>query len=285
MGNFLSYIVWNADPVLIDSFVTVRWYGLMFAIGFWIGFNIVAKMYKHEGAPEKWMGILLIWVAAGTIIGARLGHVFFYAWDYYSEHPWKILATWEGGLASHGGAIGVIVAVILYSIFTTKRSPLWTFDKLVVAIALVGALIRIGNLMNSEIFGYPTTLPWGFMFVRSAEWHALYEGKACHPTQLYEAFCYLALFGLLMWMYWRKNAQCRPGLIFGTFLVGIFLPRFFIEFIKNDQADFEAGMLLNMGQLLSIPFVLVGLFFIIRAFMRPKVTMKFPDRFADEESK
>lgn len=285
MGNFLSYIVWNADPVLIDSFVTVRWYGLMFAIGFWIGFNIVAKMYKHEGAPEKWMGILLIWVAAGTIVGARLGHVFFYAWDYYSEHPWKILATWEGGLASHGGAIGVIVAVILYSIFTTKRSPLWTFDKLVVAIALVGALIRIGNLMNSEIFGYPTTLPWGFMFVRSAEWHALYEGQACHPTQLYEAFCYLALFGLLMWMYWRKNAQCRPGLIFGTFLVGIFLPRFFIEFIKNDQADFEAGMLLNMGQLLSIPFVLVGLFFIIRAFMRPKVTMKFPDRFADEESK
>lgn len=285
MGNFLSYIVWNADPVLIDSFVTVRWYGLMFAIGFWIGFNIVAKMYKHEGAPEKWMGILLIWVAVGTIIGARLGHVFFYAWDYYSEHPWKILATWEGGLASHGGAIGVIVAVILYSIFTTKRSPLWTFDKLVVAIALVGALIRIGNLMNSEIFGYPTTLPWGFMFVRSAEWHALYEGQACHPTQLYEAFCYLALFGLLMWMYWRKNAQCRPGLIFGTFLVGIFLPRFFIEFIKNDQADFEAGMLLNMGQLLSIPFVLVGLFFIIRAFMRPKVTMNFPDRFADEESK
>lgn len=285
MGNFLSYIVWNADPVLIDSFVTVRWYGLMFAIGFWIGFNIVAKMYKHEGAPEKWMGLLLIWVAAGTIIGARLGHVFFYAWDYYSEHPWKILATWEGGLASHGGAIGVIVAVILYSIFTTKRSPLWTFDKLVVAIALVGALIRIGNLMNSEIFGYPTTLPWGFMFVRSAEWHALYEGQACHPTQLYEAFCYLALFGLLMWMYWRKNAQCRPGLIFGTFLVGIFLPRFFIEFIKNDQADFEAGMLLNMGQLLSIPFVLVGLFFIIRAFMRPKVTMKFPDRFADENEK
>lgn len=283
MGNFLSYIVWNADPVLIDSFVTVRWYGLMFAIGFWIGFNIVAKMYKHEGAPEKWMGLLLIWVAAGTIIGARLGHVFFYAWDYYSEHPWKILATWEGGLASHGGAIGVIVAVILYSIFTTKRSPLWTFDKLVVAIALVGALIRIGNLMNSEIFGYPTTLPWGFMFVRSAEWHALYEGQACHPTQLYEAFCYLALFGLLMWMYWRKNAQCRPGLIFGTFLVGIFLPRFFIEFIKNDQADFEAGMLLNMGQLLSIPFVLVGVFFIIRAFMRPRITMKFPDKFADEK--
>ena len=170
----LNYIVWDANPVLIDSFVTIRWYGLMFAIGFWIGFNIVAKMFKHEGAPERWMGLLLIWVGVGTVVGARLGHVFFYAWDYYSEHPWKILATWEGGLASHGGAIGVIIAVIMFSIFTTKRSPLWTFDRLVPAIALVGAMIRFGNLMNSEIYGHATTLPWGFMFVRSAEWHQMY---------------------------------------------------------------------------------------------------------------
>ena len=219
----LNYIIWDANPVIIDSFVTVRWYGLMFAIGFRIGFNIVAKMFKHEGAPEKWMGILLIWVGLGTVVGARLGHVFFYAWDYYSQHPWKILATWEGGLASHGGAIGIIIAVILFSIFTTKRNPLWTFDRLVPAIALVGALIRFGNLMNSEIFGHETDLPWGFMFVRSAEWHAMYEGVACHPTQIYEALCYLALFGLLMWMYWKRNAEARPGLIFGTFLVGVFL--------------------------------------------------------------
>ena len=277
----LSYIVWDANPVLIDSFVTIRWYGLMFAIGFWIGFNIVAKMFKHEGAPERWLGILLIWVGAGTVIGARLGHVFFYAWDYYSQHPWKILATWEGGLASHGGAIGVIIAVILFSVFTTKRNPLWTFDRLVPAIALVGALIRIGNLMNSEIFGHETTLPWGFMFVRSSEWHALYEGVACHPTQIYEALCYAALFGLLMWMYWKKNAEERPGLIFGTFLVGIFLPRFFIEFIKNDQEAFEATMTLNMGQCLSIPFVLLGVGLIIYAMSRPKVPLTFPNRFSD----
>ena len=279
----LSYITWNVNPVLIDSFVTVRWYGLMFAIGFWIGFNIVAKMFKHEGAPERWLGILLIWVGAGTVIGARLGHVFFYAWDYYSLHPWKILATWEGGLASHGGAIGVIIAVILFSIFTTKRNPLWTFDRLVPAIALVGALIRIGNLMNSEIFGHETTLPWGFMFVRSSEWHAMYEGVACHPTQIYEALCYAALFGLLMWMYWKKNAEERPGLIFGTFLVGIFLPRFFIEFIKNDQEAFEATMTLNMGQCLSIPFVILGIALIIYAMNRPKVPLKFPNRFADSK--
>ncbi len=281
----LNYIIWDANPVIIDSFVTVRWYGLMFAIGFWIGFNIVAKLFKHEGAPEKWMGILLIWVGLGTVVGARLGHVFFYAWDYYSQHPWKILATWEGGLASHGGAIGIIIAVILFSIFTTKRNPLWTFDRLVPAIALVGALIRFGNLMNSEIFGHETDLPWGFMFVRSAEWHAMYEGVACHPTQIYEALCYLALFGLLMWMYWKRNAEARPGLIFGTFLVGVFLSRFFIEFIKNDQEAFEATMTLNMGQCLSIPFVLLGIGFIIYAMSRPKVKLSFPNRFADEPQK
>ena len=119
-----SFITWDVNPTIIDSFVTVRWYGLMFAIGFWIGFNIVAKMFKREGAPERWLGILLLYVGVATIVGARLGHVFFYQWDYYSAHPWKILATWEGGLASHGGAIGIIIAVILFSIFTSKRNPL-----------------------------------------------------------------------------------------------------------------------------------------------------------------
>ena len=121
------------------------------------------------------------------------------------------------------------------------------------------------------------------MFVRSAEWHQMYEGVACHPTQIYESLCYLALFGLLMWMYWKKNAEQRPGLIFGTFLVGIFTPRFFIEFIKNNQEAFEETMTLNMGQLLSIPFVLLGIGLIIYAMSRPKVALKFPNRFADEK--
>lgn len=278
----LDFITWNVNPTALSWPVDIRWYGLMFAIGFWIGFNIVARMFKREGAPERWLGILLIWVAAGTVIGARLGHVFFYEWDYYSQHPLKILATWEGGLASHGGAIGVIIAVILFSIFTTKRNPLWTFDRLVVAIALVGGLIRIGNLMNSEIFGHATNLPWGFMFVRSREWHMLYEGQAVHPTQIYEALCYFGLFALLMWMYWKKNCGERPGLIFGTFLIGIFLPRFFIEFIKNPQVAFEQDMVLNMGQLLSIPFVLLGAGLVIWALTHPRVHYDYPGRFADE---
>ncbi len=278
-----DYIYWTVDPDVFSlGPVTVRWYGLMFVIGFAVGYNIVARMFKHEGAPESWLGSLLMWVFAGTIIGARLGHCFFYEWDIYSQDPIRILYFWEGGLASHGGTIGVIIGVICFSLITTKRSPLWTFDRLVVAIALVGALIRMGNLFNSEIYGHATTLPWGFMFPLSRQWHALYEGQACHPTQIYEALCYLVLFGLLMWMYWKRNAEERPGLILGIFFIGIFLPRFLIEFIKNDQVAFEASMSLNMGQWLSIPFILIGIFLAIRAMMRPRLHLTFPNKFAPE---
>lgn len=280
----LSYIIWDVSPVIFKlGFFTLRWYSLAFMIGFLVGYEIVARMFRHEGAPERWLGLLLMWTVAGTIVGARLGHVFFYEWDLFSQNPIKILYVWEGGLASHGGAIGVILGVILFSIVTTKRSPLWTFDRLVVPIALVGGLIRLGNLMNSEIFGHATTLPWGFRFVNSPEWQALYAGQACHPTQIYEAICYFALFALLMWMYWRKNAEERPGLIFGVFLIGIFTPRFFIEFIKNPQEAFEQSMALNMGQWLSIPFIIAGLSLIIYAMRRPRLKLKFPDRFADEK--
>ena len=279
----LDFITWNVNPELFSGFVTVRWYGLMFAIGFLVGYEIVARMFKHEGAPERWLGILLIYVVIATIVGARLGHVFFYEWDVYRADPIKILYIWEGGLASHGGTVAIIIAVILFSVFVTKKSPLLTFDRLVIAIALVGGLIRLGNLFNSEIFGTATDLPWGFMFVRSREWHELYEGQAVHPTQIYEALCYFALFGLLMWMYWKKNAEERPGLILGVFFIGIFLPRFLIEFIKNDQVAREATMTLNIGQQLSIPFILLGVFLVIYAMMRPKVQLSFPNRFADEK--
>lgn len=279
----LDYIVWNADPMLVDSFIKIRWYGLMFAVGFLLGYKIEEKIYRHEGAPESWLGKLLLWVLCATIIGARLGHVFFYEWDRYSQDPISILYIWEGGLASHGGTIGIILAIFLYSYFTTKRNPLWTFDRLVIPIALVGAMIRFGNLMNSEIFGHATTLPWGFMFVRSAEWHHYYQGQACHPTQIYESLCYLVLFGLLMWMYWKKNAERRPGLIFGVFLTILFGTRFLIEFIKNPQVDFERTMTLNMGQLLSIPFILIGIGLIIYSMVRPPVDLKFPNKFPDEK--
>lgn len=278
----LDFITWNADPVLVNlGFLQIRWYGLMFAIGFLIGYKIEEKIYRREGVPEEWLSILLLWTVAGTIIGARLGHVFFYEWDIYSQDPIKILYIWEGGLASHGGTIGIIVGILLYSWITTKRSPLWAFDRLVIPVALVGALIRMGNLFNSEIFGHATDLPWGFMFIRSREWHMLYEGQACHPTQIYEALCYLALFFLLKWMYWKKNAGERPGLLLGVFFIILFGTRFLIEFIKNPQVEFEQDMLLNMGQLLSIPFILTGIILCIRALLLKPIHIDYPDKFPD----
>ena len=282
----LDFITWTANPDIIHSFITIRWYGLMFAIGFIIGYNIDAKIFKHEGAPESWLGTLLMWTVAGTIIGARLGHVFFYEWDLYSQDPIRILYIWEGGLASHGGALGVAIGVFCFSWFTAKRNPLWTFDRLVIPTALVAGLIRLGNLMNHEIYGHATDLPWAFRFITNV--HAWQNGAEpifsapSHPTQLYEAFCYIALFALLMWMYWRKNAETRPGLILGTFFLGIFIPRLLIEFVKNNQVSWEADMVINMGQILSIPFIICGICLIIYALSRPKVHIDFPDRFAPE---
>lgn len=266
--------------------VGVRWYGLMFLIGFIVGYWIVWSIFRHEGAPEEWVSTLLIYVAVATIIGARLGHCFFYEWDYYSTHPERIIAFWEGGLASHGGTIAIIIAIFIYSSSVTKKSPLWTFDRLVVAVAFVACLIRLGNLFNSEIFGHATDLPWAFKFPLSREWQIEYAptDSACHPTQLYEAGTYLALFALLMWMYWRKNAQQRPGLLLGIFFIGVFLPRILIEFVKNPQEDFERDMLLNMGQILSIPFVLAGILLVYRAMTRPKTKLNFPNKFPDPES-
>ena len=278
--GLLNYIVWNADPVLFSlGPVSVRWYGLAFAVGFLIGYDIVARMFKHEGAPEKWLGILLTFVVIATIVGARLGHVFFYEWDYYSQHPGEILKIWNGGLASHGGTIANIIAVFLFSWFVTKKPASWTFDKLVIPIALVGGLIRLGNLMNSEIYGGMTDLPWGFVFVRNG------ETLPAHPTQLYEALCYFALFALLMWMYWKKNAEERPWLITGIFFIGIFLPRFLIEYVKNVQVSSEYEMIanygMNMGQVLSIPFILIGIGLVIWAITHPRQHWTFPDRYAD----
>lgn len=277
----LNFIVWNADPVIFSlGPFSVRWYGLAFAVGFIIGYNIVARMFKHEGAPESWLGILLAYVVVATIVGARLGHVFFYEWDYYSAHPAEIFKVWQGGLASHGGTIGNIIAVFLFSWFVAKKPASWTFDKLVIPIALVGGLIRLGNLMNSEIYGGPTTLPWGFVFIRNG------ETVPAHPTQLYEALCYFALFALLMWMYWKRNAEERPWLITGVFFIGIFLPRFLIEYVKNVQVQSEYDMIarygMNLGQMLSIPFILLGIGLVIWALSHPRQHWEFPNRFAPE---
>lgn len=277
----LDFITWDASPVIFSiGPLALRWYGLAFAIGFIIGYNIVAKMFKHEGAPEKWLGILLTYVVVATIIGSRLGHVFFYQWDYYSQHPGEIFKIWEGGLASHGGVIGNFIAVWLFSIFVTKKSVSWTVDRLVVPVAMVAGLIRLGNLMNSEIYGGVTDLPWGFIFVRDG------QTLPMHPTQIYEALCYFALFGVLMWMYWKKNAQERPWLISGVFFIGVFVSRFLIEYVKNVQVGKEIEMIatygINMGQLLSIPFIIMGMVMVVYAMTHPRLKLDYPNKFAEE---
>jgi len=276
-----SFIYWNADPVIFSlGPLSIRWYSLAFAFGFLIGYHIVARMFRHEGAPESWLAVLLMYVIVGTVVGSRLGHVLFYDWDYYSAHPIEILKVWNGGLASHGGTIANIIAVFLFSWFVTRKPASWTFDKLVIPVALVAGLIRLGNLMNSEIYGVTTSLPWGFVFLRDG------AEVPAHPTQIYEAMCYFALFALLMWMYWKKNAQERPWLITGIFFIGIFLPRFIIEYLKNVQEPWEIDMIsnygINMGQLLSIPFVLIGAVLVVIALVKPRQHWDFPDKFAPE---
>lgn len=284
-----DFITWTFHPELISSPIVIRWYGLMFAIGFLVGYEIVWRMFRHEGAPEKWVGSLFVYVAVATLVGARLGHVFFYDWESYSQRLMDIFKVWEGGLASHGGAIGIIIAIFLYSKYVTKKNPLWTFDRLVVPVPFVGALIRLGNLFNHEIYGGPTDLPWGFSFVGNiGAWMRGAEPimtVPCHPTQLYEATSYLVLFVILMFMYWKCNAQRRQGLIFGVFFTVLFTARFVIEYVKNVQEPWELGMIesigMNMGQLLSIPFIIVGVCLIIRALIRPADNIDFPEKFSD----
>jgi len=264
----LLFVNWNVNPEIFSlGPFSVRWYGLLFAAGFLIGYYILEKMFRSEGVNEKWLDNLFIYVIIATVVGARLGHVFFYGWDYYSHNLSEIYKVWHGGLASHGGAIGILIAIWIFSKVVTKRSMLWTLDRLVVPVALVAAFIRTGNLMNSEIYGIETTMPWGFIFERNG------ETLAKHPTQIYEALCYLATFILLHNLYYKDDVlKNRPGFLFGVFLTCIFGFRFLIEFIKENQEPFEETMSLNMGQVLSIPFILAGIILIVVALNRaPKI--------------
>ena len=267
----LAAITWDVDPVIFEIFGRgIRWYGLFFALGLLIlGPMIEGRIWKREKLNPEWMNSLFVYVVLGTILGARLGHVLFYDPSYYLANPSKIFAVWEGGLARHGGTIGIIAAVWIYSRRVTKRSMLWTLDRLAVPTGLAAALIRLGNLMNSEIFGRPTDLPWGFVFPRASEFAGYAEKgltiPACHPTQIYEAVAYLLVFALCMYIYRGRGAARRyPGLILGHFR---------LESIKNVQESWEIGLVqhygLNMGQFLSIPFILAGLGLIIYAYRHP----------------
>lgn len=252
----INAIVWDVNPEIISiGQFAIRWYGLLFASGFVFGYFIMGDIFKKEKIPHKMLDTLTTYMVVGTVIGARLGHCLFYEPEYYLANPIKILKIWEGGLASHGAAIGILAALWLFA--RKARKPyIWILDRIVIVVALAGFFIRMGNLMNSEIYGIETSLPWGFIFVR---WE---EVVPKHPTQIYEGLSYLLIFGVLYLLYRKKGTALKPGLLFGFFLAVLFFMRFLIEFIKEPQVGFEAGMALNMGQLLSVPFILAGLYFL-----------------------
>jgi phosphatidylglycerol:prolipoprotein diacylglycerol transferase len=248
----LLIITWDVNPEIfrIGSFA-VRWYGLLFASSFLFGYIIMNKMFKNENLPDSVLDRLTVYMALGTIIGARLGHCLFYEPGYYLSNPIEIFKIWRGGLASHGAAIGILIALWLF-VRKEKKDYAWVIDRIAIVVAISGFFIRTGNLMNSEIYGVETTVPWGFVFLRNG------ETAPKHPTQIYEALAYLAVFILLLKIYWNKKGEHIQGLLISLFLIFVFTSRFFIEFLKEDQVAFESAMKLNMGQWLSIPFVIGG---------------------------
>ena len=247
------FIRWNVNPEIF----TVgdwgpRWYGLLFALGFVFGYYLMLKIFKNEGIKQEVLDSLTMYVFIGTLIGARLGHCLFYQPSYYLANPVKILMIWEGGLASHGAAIGILIALYLF-VRKQKKPFVWIMDRVMIIIPLALFFIRMGNLMNSEIYGHVTDLPWGFIFEQNG------ETQPKHPTQLYEGLSYFSIFGILYLLNLKTNILERKGMIFGISFILLFSARFLIEFVKEDQVGFEAGMSYNMGQLLSIPFILIGI--------------------------
>jgi len=250
---------WNIDPVLFrQGPLELHWYGLLFAAGFLIGIRIMTWIYSSEGRAPQEVDRLLLYVLIGTVVGARLGHCLFYDPAYYWQHPLEILQVWKGGLASHGGALGVFLALFLYTRVHSGSGYLWLLDRIAIPASLAGALIRLGNFFNSEIVGKPTEGPWAIVFDRV-------DAIPRHPVQLYEALAYALIFTLLLVVYRRAGHRPRPGTLFGLYLVATFTVRIGLEFFKLPQAAYEAHFAFSVGQWLSVPFVALGLVLLVRA--------------------
>lgn len=249
-------LVWNVDPDILNlGAFHLRWYGLFFALGFVLGFLIMAQFYRREEHPLENLSDLFLYLFLGTIIGARLGHVFLYQPDYYLSRPWEIPMIWQGGLASHGGFAGVMISLYLYLKGHRDMSFIELADRLAIPCLLAAALIRVGNFFNSEILGIPSNLPWAVVFARV-------DNIPRHPAMLYEAAAYFLVFCALYVAYWKTTIIQFPGRVCGTTIATCFLARFMIEFVKENQVPFESRLPLNMGQLLSIPFILLGVYLI-----------------------
>jgi phosphatidylglycerol---prolipoprotein diacylglyceryl transferase len=252
-------IVWNVDPDIFHlGPITIRYYGILFALSFFLGYNIIRSVFRKEGKPEADLETLLTYMMVGTIAGARLGHCLFYDPEYYLSNPLKILKVWEGGLASHGGAIGILTALYIYCRRRPEQPYLWLLDRMVITVALAGLFIRLGNFFNSEILGIPVDLPWAVIFDRI-------DTVPRHPAQLYESMAYGSIFVGLYRLYDKLGSKTPNGFLFGLFLTSVFGFRFFIEFVKERQAAYSGDLPLSVGQLLSIPLVITGVVLLVRA--------------------
>ena len=276
----LNAITWDFDPEIFSiGNHGIRWYGLMIALGLLSGYWIFKRYLRGDKLTPEMVDSLLVYIAIAAIAGARLGHCLLYEPGYYLKNPLEILKIWKGGLASHGWAIGILIALWLY--YRKYKIPfLWLMDRIVIVVALAAAFVRLGNFFNSEIYGLPTDLPWGVEFVRDR----LYDratGEILptvprHPTQFYEALSYLLIFIVSFVFYRKRNTEIRDGFMFGVFMIALFSARFLIEFVKNDQVAFEAGLSFNMGQLLSLPFMVAGIGIIVWTKMNPRYFSQEP---------
>ncbi|HEX8505172.1 MAG TPA: prolipoprotein diacylglyceryl transferase [Hymenobacter sp.] len=283
MPPFLAAIYWNVDPIIAHlGPITLRWYGLFFMLPFVVGTFILQHIYRSERVSPQWVDVITIYMLVGTIVGARLGHMLFYDLDALLADPMVVFRIWQGGLASHGATIGILLACWLFA-RNNKFDYLWVLDRIVIVVALGGACIRTGNLMNSEIVGKPTDVPWAFIFPRDTE--HLIAGTAVprHPTQIYEAlFCIFLL--VLLYSMWNRTKERTPrGQLFGLFVVLLFTQRFLGEFLKENQVAFENGHLFNQGQLLSIPLILVGIWVLWRSGKDPQNPYGYAPRDLEEK--
>ncbi|MCF6141550.1 prolipoprotein diacylglyceryl transferase [Flavobacterium sp. K77] len=296
-------IVWNPSEGIDLGFFTIRFYSLMFVIAFGLGWYIMKHIFVREGESIEKLDSLFIWTVLATLAGARLGHVFFYDWEYYRNHlpeiilPFRLSPSFEftgyQGLASHGAAISIIIAMYFYSKNILKRPQLWILDRVVIPVASGAIFVRLGNFFNSEIIGNATDSAFGIKFIKDhfspqdavtntqianpkeaytaiatdpKFANLLEQVPSSHPTQLYEAFCYIFVFAILFFLYWKTDKRKYTGYLFGMFLVLLFSVRFVVESVKESQGGFESALgLFSTGQWLSIPFVLIGLYFILTA--------------------
>jgi len=296
-----SNFLWNpSEGIQVGSFM-IRYYSLMFVVAFALGWYLTKKIFDREGEPVEKLDTLFIWTVFATLLGARLGHVFFYDWEYYSNHKMEILLPFRfdpfeftgfSGLASHGAAIGIIIAMYFFSKKVMKRPILWVLDRVVIAVSSGAIFVRLGNFFNSEIIGHETTSTFGIRFLRdkfskmeaiqltgisspNEAYNAiatnpnfaslLEQVPAKHPTQLYEAFCYIFVFAILYYAYWKTEAREKQGFLFGLFLILLWSVRFVVEFVKESQGGFESSLgLFSTGQWLSIPFILLGFYLVFR---------------------